>query len=559
MSKNLRLLARTAAFLKPFWWIECLAFLVTAVVSVLSLAQPWIQRLLIDNITQGGSADVLGRIILLLLGAAVGRVLFSILQKYLFTWTREKTTMNLRIVTIERLLQKPVAVLETRNAGNAIGIMMQDADLVGSLYGEILVRLVTDFMKLLAIVILMLVLNSTLAMIVLGILLLFVLLMRNATRPVQAASHGVQSAIGDSSGSIGEMWQSIRETKRLGAYGLVRRSLLDSLDRLRTLRVRYGVLLAALGSGEVLIWGVAALMLWIGGNDVIAGKMTVGELIAFWGYMAMVLGPLDYFVRAGTSIRAGLGAAERVFDLADTGESERLSNGRDFPTDLRSVSLGDLCFNYSEDEPLLDRISLEARPGERIGVIGRSGSGKSTLASLLLGLFEHESGSLQFSGIDIADLSLESLRRNIAIVPQEPYVFAATLQENVKAGVETANLEEVQEACTKARLHDFVSALPDGYETLIGHGHRNLSGGQKQRLAFARIFLRKPSIVILDEATSAMDAETARIVMKEVLAQFEEQLVVIISHHERALDSVDRIIRIGAENEQAGSRDTKQR
>jgi len=541
---NLVLLGRSLKFLRPHWRLQLVALALTAVVTVMWVANPWIQKLLVDDLREGSSIRVLGWLVLALVGSSLVRVLLSAVQKFVFAGIRERVLLDLRSSLVDALLRKEILSMKKRNPGEVISVFLQDVETMGSLYGDTIVQLVTQSFLFVAVVILMVTLDRTLAVLTLGALMAFAISVKDITRPIQRVSRELQDALADASTAVGEYWKSMAETRLLGAEAFVHEMVSGALDLLRRARLRFAKVVSTVSLCDGMTWVIAGGLIWYGGQKVIAGQMTLGGLLAFWNYMGLSLAPINTFLMFGGTVRSSLGAAARVFELADAGEDEgRGDRGAlDFPSRLHSISCRGVRFGYETDRTVLAELDLELRPGERLGLVGASGSGKSTLASLMTRLLENCGGEILLNGKPLRQYRLSSLRAGLGVVQQKPHIFTATVEENILLGRPWASPDEIVLAASRAHALEFIDELPEGMKTRIGEGLRQLSGGQEQRLAMARLFLKNPRMVILDESLSAVDCATADLIMDELYSYFSGRPVIVISHHPSMLKGVDRIL-----------------
>jgi ATP-binding cassette subfamily B protein len=305
---------------------------------------------------------------------------------------------------------------------------------------------------------------------------------------------------------------------------------------LQLVGVRIGFLLSLLrGAAGVFI-------LWYGGHRVMEGALTIGDLMLFNTLTAYMLNPVQRLTTVNLQVQEALVALDRLYQIMDLElEENNTAQKVEFQRVRESISLRDLDFKYGCRSKVLDGICLEIPVGKTIALVGESGSGKSTLLKLLLRYYEPTEGSLSIDGVDLRDYSLESLRNRIGVVSQDPFIFNGTIRENVAAGRKDASLEEIIAATRSAGLEEFISGLPERYETMIGERGANLSGGQRQRLAIARALVRQPEIVIFDEATSHLDTMTESAIQRNLESAFNGKTVILVAHRLSTVRRADRI------------------
>ncbi len=294
------------------------------------------------------------------------------------------------------------------------------------------------------------------------------------------------------------------------------------------------------------LMGIGALVIWgFGGWRVVQGNLTLGTLMTFTGYLGMLYGPLDFMTRVVEWWSSSMNSAQRIFEIIDSTEVLWTPEAEDLvvlPKLEGAVEAREMTFSYEEGKPILEDISFTVAPGEMIGIVGRSGSGKSTLINLIARLYDPDQGQMFIDGVDLRYLSQEKLRRQIGMVLQDTFLFRGTVFENIAYAKPDASPEEVMRAARVANAHDFISQLPDGYETILGVRDIDLSGGERQRIAIARAVLHDPQILILDEATAAIDIETERLVQEALERLVEGRTTFAIAHRLSTLRKANRLL-----------------
>ena len=295
-----------------------------------------------------------------------------------------------------------------------------------------------------------------------------------------------------------------------------------------------------------LLVGMSSQAIWgFGGIEVMGDRMTYGELTTYIGYTGMIFGPLNFFSTFTNLITDTINAATRMFEIIDT--VPEINDAKDAVplSGIReSVRFENVCFHYSPNKPILKDVSFEVKAGEHVGLVGHTGSGKSTIANLITRMYDVVSGSITIDGVNVKEIEGISLRRSIAIVSQEVYLFGGTIADNIRYAKPEATMEEVIAAARAANAHDFIMRLPEGYESCIGIGYRALSGGERQRISIARALLLKPSLLILDEATAAMDTETERLISEAIDKLIEGRTTITIAHRLSTLKNCDRLMAV---------------
>ena len=295
-----------------------------------------------------------------------------------------------------------------------------------------------------------------------------------------------------------------------------------------------------------LLIGMSSTAIWgFGGIEVMGGRMTYGELTTYLSYIGMIFGPLNFFTTFTNLLTDTINSAERMFEVVDM--IPEIADAKD-PVKIDDIKgdivFNNVCFHYSPNRPILKDVSFHIKAGDHVGLVGHTGSGKSTMANLITRMYDVISGSITIDGVDIKNIELQSLRKNIAIVSQEIFIFRGSIADNIRYARPEASMAEVIEAAKAANAHDFIMALPEGYETMVGIGSRSLSGGERQRVSIARALLLKPSLLILDEATAAMDTETERLISEAIDKLVKGKTTISIAHRLATLKNCNYLMAI---------------
>ena len=296
----------------------------------------------------------------------------------------------------------------------------------------------------------------------------------------------------------------------------------------------FGVMSLFVGMGSLINWA-------IGGYMVYKGQLTLGDFWLFNAYLALIYGPLQWFAQVNNWFSRAMAGAERIFEVMDT-EKENYGEPEAVHAIKGLVEFDNVRFGYDKSNPVLKGLTFTAKPGEMIGLVGKSGAGKSTTINLLCRFYEPDAGTLKIDGIDYTEMSLQAMRRQIGIVLQEPFLFNGTVADNIAYGKPGASLEEIMAAAKAANAHNFILAKPDGYDTMVGERGAKLSGGERQRVSIARAILHDPRILILDEATSAVDVETEKQIQEAIGRLIKGRTTFAIAHRLSTLRNADRLI-----------------
>ncbi|MBR6807424.1 MAG: ABC transporter ATP-binding protein [Clostridia bacterium] len=348
------------------------------------------------------------------------------------------------------------------------------------------------------------------------------------------------------SGMLGDVLNGARVVKAFAKEDNETSRFIKYADRMYKANLKVNLVWLMIFPVVSLLMGIAAQSIWgFGGILVMGGSMTYGELTAYLGYLSMIFAPIEFFSNFTNMVTDTMNSAQRMFEVIDTvpevAEAKDAVSAENIKGD---IVFENVCFHYTPNRPILKDVSFKINRGEHIGLVGHTGSGKSTIANLITRMYDVVSGSVTIDGINVKDLEMKSLRRNIAIVSQEVFIFGGTIAENIKYGKPEATMDEIIAASKAANAHDFIMRLPEGYETLVGIGSRSLSGGERQRVSIARALLLSPAILILDEATAAMDNETERQISEAIDKLVEGRTTISIAHRLSTLKNCDYIMAI---------------
>jgi ATP-binding cassette subfamily B protein len=546
-ARSLRPLAALRPFVRPYRARVALALGALVIAAAAMLALPVALRQLIDHGLAAQSAATINRYFLGFLAAAVAFGGFAALRFYHVTWIGERVVADMRDAVYRRVIRMDPTFYEVTRTGEVLSRLTTDTTLVQSIAGSSLSIALRSTLSLVGALV-MLALTSPKLTAALAVLLPLVIVPLVAVgRSVRQLSRASQDRIADSSGLAGETLNAVQTVQAYTLEELQSRRFADAVEAsfvtgVRRTRIR--ALLTALGT--TLVFGAITVVLWLGAHEVLAGRMSGGQLGQFLLYAVYVGASAAALSETWGEVQRGAGAMERLSELLEATPAvaapavpARLPAGRQ-----RRIRFEHVCFRYPSrpDSAALDDFTLEIAAGETVALVGPSGAGKSTAFQLLLRFYDPAAGRLTIDGVDVATLAPEQLRRQIALVPQDTVLFGASARENIGYGRPGATDAEIVAAARAAAADGFLSALPQGYDTFLGERGLRLSGGQRQRLAIARAILKDPPILLLDEATSALDAESERLVQEAVERLMRGRTTIIIAHRLATVLKADRIV-----------------
>ncbi len=536
----LRLLAYAVPYRKRALW----AFFCMVGAALFGVVPPWLMKNVVDDVLIGKRLGVLNVLAVGLVFLYTGKALFSYGQRYLMTWVGQRVILDLRVRLYDHMQHMPLSFISGNRVGELLSRITNDVTVLQDVVTSVVVDLVVQGVTFVGMLGFLLYINWKLTLVAFAILPLAALVIDRTSKKMRGVGHHIQEQLARVSGIAQEALSSLRIVHSFATEE-------QELERFRDQNVlnfkalMHGTqIFAALeGVVEVILVGALAFILWIGGRKVIAGEITPGELIAFLGYLGFLVQPIRVCSRAISRIQQGLASADRIFSLLDTPLSIASPPSPVYPGDFRGeVAFEKVHFSYEEGQEILRGISCTVAPGETVAIVGNTGAGKSTLVDLIPRFYDPQQGRVLVDGMDLRTLHLPSLRRQIGIVPQDPVLLRGTIGSNIAYGYPGASEEDIQHAAELAGIHDFVASLPRGYQTPVGERGVTLSGGQRQRVAIARAVIRNPRILILDEATSSLDAEVELHIQEAMQKAMRGRTSFVIAHRLSTVRKADRIL-----------------
>jgi subfamily B ATP-binding cassette protein MsbA len=534
---------RLFGYLRPHWKLFSLGLIGLLFGSVLGLAFPLIIAGITTEVVAGGDGDGLDRLIVALVGLFIVQSVGSFVQTYVMGVVGERVVAQLRGQLYGRLITLSLDFHSAHRVGELVSRLSSDVTLVRTMLTQTITSLLSSTIGLVGSVIILFTLSPTLLFVVLLLAPALIVVAVVFGRPLQRVSTEVQDTIAGSTTTAEEALSGIRVVKsyvreewELERYDKDLRTVVATGSRLALWRASFGALMGFLGFGAI------AGLLWYTGHQVIDGTLGIGTLTGFLLYGVAIGTSLGSLASLYGQFREGTGAIERVFEIIDTRPTILdAPDARPLGRVAGRIELEDVSFAYRPDRIVLRDLSLTIPAGETLALVGPSGSGKTTLVGLIPRLWDVTSGAIRVDGVEIRDVNVASLRAQIGLVAQEATLFGGTVAENIRYGRLDATDEDLVAAARDANAHDFISALPEGYDTIVGDRGSRLSGGQRQRVAIARAILKDPPILLLDEATSSLDNESERLVQEALDRLKIGRTTIIVAHRLSTIRAADRI------------------
>jgi ATP-binding cassette subfamily B protein len=557
--RTFALLTFALKLVRPYWKWLALVAVAMVVETAMSLASPWPLKIVLDSVFDaqpapswlswlgGGSPDRMA----LINAAAIGTIAIALLQAgsaylnaYFTVSIGQWIAHDLRQSIYAHLHRLSMSYYDRQQIGPLVSTITDDVNAVQDFVSTSLLDIVIDSLTIVGMLFVMFSLNWSFTLIALAVVPLVVVFayrlrasVKVATRDVRLRQSEIVSIVQEGLGSIRVVKafaQGRFERERLGAKSLESVHAALHARRVRSLLGPVVTALVAIGTAGVL---------WFGARLVLTEAMTAGALVVFITYLGKLFRPIQDLARASTNIAQAAVGLERVRAVLDADERlPRSANVHRLEKTDGRVEFADVTFGYDPERPVLTGVSFSAAPGQLIGLVGPSGSGKSTLVSLIPRFYDPQSGLVTIDGQDIRDFTIRSLRRQIAFVLQETQLFYAPVWQNIAYGKADATRDDIIRAAQLAQAHEFIEGLPQGYDTVVGQGGMTLSGGQRQRLGIARAVVRDAAILILDEPSSGLDAESERLVFEALRNLMAGKTTFVIAHHLATVRRADQIL-----------------
>jgi ATP-binding cassette subfamily B protein len=538
--------ARIGRYLLPAWRPSALILLCIALSAALGLIPPLLIRELIDHALPAKDGSRLNWLVMGMIAAPLLAGLIGVWQNYLVTAVGQGVMFDLRCGMYDRLIRQSLRFFTTTRSGEILSRIQNDVGGVQGVVTGTMVALATNTVVVTSTLVVIFRMDWRLSLVAAGVLPMFILPTRSVGQVRGRIAKETQER-------LAELTSYVQETLSISGYLLARLFGAQDYERkrfagkagaVRDLQVRQ-----SMAGRWFMMWLVMfgsigpALIYLVGGHEVIAGALTLGTVLAFIAYLGRLYMPVSALVNVHVDVMSAVSLFRRIFEYLDLpveiGDPEH-------PVCLDRAR-GELRFEqvsmaYDPGTPTLSDISFEARPGQMVALVGPSGAGKTTLTYLASRLYDPTSGRITFDGVDLRELALADLSRWMAMVTQETTLFNATLEENLRYAKVDATREELDRACRLAQMQDVIAALPKGYETVVGERGYKFSGGEKQRLAIARVVLRDPRLLILDEATSSLDSRSEALIQKALEPLLESRTSLVIAHRLSTILRADLIL-----------------
>ncbi|HID57547.1 TPA: ABC transporter ATP-binding protein [Candidatus Poribacteria bacterium] len=545
-----KLIFRLLGYAKPYWYVIAISLLLMFAATRLELMQPLLTRSLIDDILMpeeippDRKIQMLVKLGLELVAILVGASLLGAVRRYMMAWVGSKVSLDLRNQTFEHLQKLGMSFFSRRDTGSIMSRITFDAGRLRDFIVDALPDMIQSIVTLVFICQILFTLNWKLAVLTLiptPMMAFFTIYfgekMHKVWHSISKSWSSLNSVLTDTIPGMKVVKAFVQENREIARFSRQSNALFKRSMRGAKLWSFFNPLMGlSTFLGSIIIW-------FMGGKWVIGGALTLGTFTAFTGYMWRFYGPVRMLCFLNQRFQRAAASADRIFEILDAPPEVKPAVPTIYVPKLEGrVRFDHVTFIYEgSDKPALDDISFEVEPGEMIGLVGHSGAGKTTLVSLICRFYEPSKGAIYIDEHNILDLDVKSLRSQIGIVLQDPYLFNGTIAENIAYGVPNATMKDIIAAAKAANAHDFIMRLPDGYDTIVGERGDRISMGEKQRISIARAILKDPRILILDEATSSVDTVTEAQIQEALSRLVKGRTTFAIAHRLSTLKNADRI------------------
>ncbi len=537
-------LLRLLGFAKPYWLWLVGAAVAMVVFSLTGLVLPAMAGSLIDTVFVRHDQNALNQAALFLLVVFVIQAFAVFGQSFLLSYTGERVVTDLRIKLYRHLQSLSLQFFNEQRTGELISRLTNDVTQVQNAVTGNLISLMGSLMTLTGGLVIIVTRDWRLTLLIIAVLPVLTLTAMTIGRRLRKLANAVQVELGMATTVLEETISNEKTVMAFTREDYEVERFSRRIEKVFRLSIRRARLQGAFsGLMSFLVFSSIAAVLWFGGQEVLAGHITPGELVSILIYMGVVAGPLGTLTGLYSQFQLALGSADRIFNLLDEPATVTdLPNAPALPPVAGHLRFEHASFDYDPETPVLRNMSFEALPGQVVALVGPSGAGKTTIANLIPRFYDPTGGRITLDGFDIKTVQIRSLREQISSVLQEPVLFGLSIRENIVYGRLEASEAEIDQAARAANALEFIERLPNRYETIVGERGVKLSGGQRQRIAIARAILRNPRLLILDEATSSLDNESESLVQEALDRLMKQRTTIVVAHRLTTIQNADKIV-----------------
>jgi ABC-type multidrug transport system fused ATPase/permease subunit len=542
---NRRVVLRLLAYLRPYARQMALGFAAMLAVSALTLLTPYLLKVAVDQYITQGDRQGLVRVSLLTAAAFAGLYITNAGLQYLLSWVGQRVLANLRSDLFLHLQRLSLGYHDTHIVGVTVSRVMNDVATINDLLSQGVITLFGDALVLVGTIVIMLRMSPRLALLAFVVLPLMVLVTMWFSRRARVAFRETRTRVAKVVGDLAEDIAGVRVIQAFGQEDSTQERFNEVNEANRMANINaMNLSFVFLPAIEFLGVLSTAIVLWFGGRMVGQEQVTLGVLVAFLAYVTRFFQPVQELSRMFTTLQTAMAGGEQVLNLLDTPPDVKdLPGAGEMPSIIGQVRLEHVSFRYRPDLPdVLHDLNLTIEAGQTIALVGPTGAGKTSIGNLIARFYDVSSGTVSIDGVDVRSVTQRSLHRQIGLVPQDSFLFAGTIADNIRFGRPEASDQDVEQAARLANAHDFIVAKPDGYQTRILEGAANLSVGQRQLICITRVILTDPRILILDEATANVDSLTENLIQEALRNLLRGRTAVVIAHRLSTVRGADQLL-----------------
>ena len=538
---------RILRYAKPYRRMVVLLFIITGLLSILSLAGPYLVKILLDDILPYKNAGLLLQLMSIFILIFVVKTLVGIWHSYQTTRLVENMILSVKTELFQHLEDLDLGFYHSKSVGDILYRLDEDVYSIDSFIDLIIDVVVLNVLTALFILLITFNMNWKVTLMSLGFFPFYIIAQKYFGEKIRKQKVRI---IGKLTDILSFLEENITGIQAIKSFALETKQLGEYTDKTKKI-IRLNLRMDLLDSFSDAVVGVITfipliLILWYGSFQVISGVLTIGSLIAIYTYIGKLFEPISSLGSINVAFQTTLVSVNRVFQFLDTKTKIKEKSGAvELKNPQGHIVFKDVSFGYYPQDPkesVLEHVTFDIKPGQMAGLVGPSGSGKTTVGNLLFRFFDPTIGSISIDGFDLRNLKIKSIRDAIGIVSQESILFNTTLKENIKFGKITASDADVVRAAKLAHIHEFIMKQPKGYNTKVGARGVKLSGGEKQRISIARVFLKNPKILILDEATSSLDSESEYLIQQALQRVTQGRTTLVIAHRLSTIRNADQIL-----------------
>ena len=541
---DLMLFRKVMRFSRPYKFIYYLLIFSAISLSIFSTISPYLLKLVIDDYIVPKNYDGFRFVIFLMFLILVFEVIFQFIFIYYANWFGQKIIKDIRVVLFKKILNFKMSYFDNTPVGRLVTRSVSDIEVIASIFSQGLFMIVADFLKMGFVVIIMLVLNWQLSLIVFSILPIIIYATKIFQKSMKRAFEDVRTQVANLNSFVQERINGIKIVKLFSRENIdfkIFNEINNKHKKAWLKTVWYNSIFFPVA--EISTSVTIGLLVWYGGLQAsLSGAISIGTIFLFIRMSQMLFQPLRQIADKFNTLQMGMVAANRVFNIIEK-ENKNIKNGKTEKLNIKgSIEIKNLFFSYNEKEEVLKGINFSAKPGEKVAIVGSTGAGKSTIINLISRFYEFKNGDILIDDISIKKFKLQSLRRNIALVLQDVFLFADTIHNNISLFDPSISRKQIIKAAKDIGVHDFINSLPNNYDYNVKERGVMLSSGQRQLIAFLRAYVTNPSILILDEATSSIDANSEELIQRATSKISEGKTSIIIAHRLSTIRNADKII-----------------